>query len=80
MSRLGNRSIGTLLIHNSRSGREPKAGFIVLSKRRVVERIHAWGEYCRRMAMRHDRKTPVSAMQGWFAEAHILRSRLANLG
>ena len=52
-------------------------GCVVLPKRRVVERTHAWNERCRRLDMHHDRSTLIVTARVWFAKAHILVSRLA---
>ena len=53
------------------------AGFVVLPKRRVVERTHAWTERRRRTVMHHDRKLDISAAWVWLAEARMLLNRLA---
>ncbi|AST26534.1 IS5/IS1182 family transposase [Ralstonia pseudosolanacearum] len=78
--RPGNRSTGTL--HDPQQPLWPQlqASFVVLPKRWVVERTHAWNERCRRMVMHHDRKTSVSTAWVWLAEACILLSRLATTG
>ena len=55
-------------------------GFVVLPKRCVVKRTHAWGERWRRMVMHHDRKTSISAAWVWLAEAGVLLSRIALAG
>lgn len=52
-------------------------GFVVLAKRWVVERTHAWNERARRLIMHHDRLTQVSEAWVWLAEARILLRRLA---
>ena len=77
--RPGNRSTG--MLHDSQQSLWPlpTAGFIVLPKRWVVERTHAWNERCRRLVMHHDRRTSISAAWVWLAEARILLSRLAYL-
>ena len=41
-------------------------GFVVLPKRWVVERTHAWCERCRRLIMHHDRLLSVSEAWVWF--------------
>lgn len=56
---------------------KPIRGFIVLPRRWVVERTHAWNKRWRRMVMHHDRKNSISTAWVWLAEAHILLSRLA---
>ena len=58
-------------------GQEPIRGFVVLPKRWVVERTHAWNERWRRVVMHHDRKTSISTAWIWLAEARILLSRIA---
>lgn len=75
--RPGNRSTGTLHDPQQSLWQEPIRGFVVLPKRWVVERTHAWNERWRRMVMHHDRKTSTSAAWVWLAEARILLSRLA---
>ena len=42
-------------------------GFVVLPKRWVVERTHAWYERCRRLIMHHDRLLSVSAAWVWLS-------------
>jgi putative transposase len=77
--RPGNGTTGTL--HNPTQGAAPteeiNAGFVVLPKRWVVERTHAWTERWRRTVMHHDRKLDVSAAWVWLAEARMLLNRLA---
>lgn len=72
-----NRSTGTLRDPQQSLWQEPIRGFVVLPRRWVVERTHAWNERWRRMVMHHDRKTSVSTAWVWLAEARILLSRLA---
>lgn len=78
--RPGNGTTGTL--HTPKQTSEPtaeiKAGFVVLPKRWVVERTHAWTERWRRTVMHHDRKLAVSAAWVWLAEARMLLNRLAS--
>jgi transposase len=74
--RPGNRSTGTLHDHQQSLWQEPVRGFVVLAKRCVVERTHAWNERWRRMVMHHDRKTSISTAWVWLAKARILLSRL----
>jgi transposase len=76
--RPGNRSTGTLHDPQQPLWPQPAAGFVVLPKRWVVERTHAWNERWRRMVMHHDRKTSVSAAWVWLAEARILLNRIAS--
>jgi putative transposase len=77
--RPGNSSTGTL--HDPKQTPEPSAeinaGFVVLPKRWVVERTHAWTERWRRTIMHHDRKLAVSVAWVWLAEARMLLNRLA---
>jgi len=56
---------------------EINAGFVVLPKRWVAERTHAWIERERRTVMHHDRKLDISAAWVWLAEARMLLNRLA---
>nr|WP_299246513.1 IS5 family transposase [uncultured Halomonas sp.] len=59
--------------------RQPDAkGFMVLPKRWVVERTHAWIEKARRLVMHHDRRTEVSEAWVWLAAGRQLLSRLTN--
>ena len=53
-------------------------GFVVLPKRWVVERTHAWNERARRLIMHHDRLLKVSEAWVWFTEARMLLRRLAS--
>jgi putative transposase len=76
--RPGNRSTGTLHDPQQPLWPQPAAGFVVLPKRWVVERTHAWNERWRRMVMHHDRKTSISAAWVWLAEARILLNRIAS--
>lgn len=77
--RPGNGTTGTLQdpARTSEPTAEINAGFVVLPKRWVVERTHAWTERWRRTVMHHDRKLAVSAAWVWLAEARMLLSRLA---
>jgi transposase len=75
--RPGNRSTGTLHDAQQPLWQEPIRGFVVLPKRWVVERTHAWNERWRRMVMHHDRKTSISTAWVWLAEARVLLNRLA---
>jgi len=51
-------------------------GFVVLAKRWVVERTHAWNERARRLVMHHDRLSHVSEAWVWLTEARMLLRRL----
>lgn len=51
-------------------------GFVVLAKRWVVERTHAWNERARRLVMHHDRLTRVAEAWVWLTEARVLMRRL----
>jgi transposase len=77
--RPGNGTTGTL--HHPEQASMPtaeiNAGFVVLPKRWVVERTHAWIERWRRTVMHHDRNLDISAAWVWLAEARILLNRLA---
>lgn len=53
-----------------------KQGFVVLAKRWVVERTHAWNEKARRLIMHHDRLGSVSEAWVWLTEARLLMRRL----
>jgi putative transposase len=52
-------------------------GFIILPKRWVVERTHAWLERERRMVMHHDRSTANATAWAWLAQSRMLLRRLA---
>lgn len=52
------------------------ARFVVLPKRWIVERTHAWNERPRRMAKDHDRLISVSESWIWMVEARLLLRRL----
>lgn len=51
-------------------------GFVVLAKRWVVERTHAWNERARRLVMHHDRLASVAEAWVWLTEARMLLRRL----
>ena len=51
-------------------------GFVVLTKRWVVERTHTWNERARRLVMHHDRATTVAEARVWLTEARLLLRRL----
>lgn len=51
-------------------------GFVVLAKRWVVERTHAWNERARRLVMHHDRLGIVSEAWVWLTESRMLLRRL----
>jgi transposase len=51
-------------------------GFVVLPKRWVVERTHAWNERSRRLVTHHDRVCSVSEAWVWLTEARLLARRL----
>lgn len=78
--RPGNRSTGALHDPPQLLWPQPGTGFVVLPKRWVVERTHAWNERWRRMAMHHDRQASISIAWVWLAEARVLLSRLAAAG
>ena len=52
------------------------APFVILPKRWVVERSHAWIERSRRLVMHHDRSLRSAAAWVWLAEARMLARRL----
>jgi transposase len=56
------------------------AGFVVLPKRWVVERTHAWLERSRRLVMHHDRSTAHATAWAWLAQARMLLRRLVHHG
>ena len=73
-----NRSTGTW--SNAQLPLWPEAvptGFVVLPKRWVVERTHAWNERARRLMAHNDRSNWAATAWIWFAEARILATRLA---
>lgn len=51
-------------------------GFVVLAKRWVVERTHAWNERARRLVMHHDRLNIVAEAWVWLTEARMLLRRM----
>ena len=51
-------------------------GFVVLAKRWVVERTHAWNERARRLGMHHDRLNIVAEAWVWLTEARMLLRRM----
>lgn len=51
-------------------------GFVILPKRWVVERTHAWLERERRMVMHHDRSTANATAWAWLAQSRMLLRRL----
>ena len=53
-------------------------GFVVLPKRWVVERTHAWNDRPRRLAKDHDRNLAVSTAWIWLAEARMLLRRVVS--
>jgi transposase len=56
----------------------PAKGFVVLAKRWVVERTHAWNERARRLMAHHDRSSWAPVAWVWLVEARILATRLAS--
>jgi transposase len=54
-----------------------RGGFVLLPRRWVVERTHAWGERCRRLIMHHDRSSKIAESWIWLAQVGILLRRLA---
>lgn len=57
--------------------RAEAGGFVILPKRWVVERTHAWLERERRMVMHHDRSTRNATAWAWLAQSRMLLRRLA---
>jgi len=57
--------------------RAEAGGFVILPKRWVVERTHAWLERERRMVMHHDRSTQNATAWAWLAQSRMLLRRLA---
>ena len=56
----------------------PAKDFVVLAKRWVVERTHAWNERARRLMAHHDRSSWAPIAWVWLVEARILATRLAS--
>jgi putative transposase len=74
----GNRSTGTWSDAQQPLWSEDiPRGFVVLPKRWVVERTHAWNERARRLMAHHDRSNWAAIAWVWLAEARILATRLA---
>lgn len=59
---------------------ESDNGFVILPKRWVVERTHAWVERSRRNVMHYDRSTKVAESWVWLSQARNLLRRLTWLG
>jgi len=57
---------------------ESNAGFVILPKRWVVERTHAWIEKSRRCVMHYDRSTTVATAWVWLSQARNLLRRLCS--
>jgi putative transposase len=57
--------------------RAQAGGFVILPKRWVVERTHAWLERERRMVMHHDRSAQNATAWAWLAQSRMLLRRLA---
>lgn len=55
---------------------QQSAPFVVLPKRWVVERTHAWVERWRRLVMHHDRSPNIAAAWVWLAQSRMLTRRL----
>ena len=54
----------------------PAKDFVVLAKRWVVERTHAWNERARRLMAHHDRSAWAPVAWVWLVEARMLATRL----
>lgn len=52
--------------------------FVVLPKRWIVERTHAWNERPRRVAKDYDRRLDVAESWIWLTEARLLARRLTH--
>jgi putative transposase len=52
------------------------SGFVVLPKRWVVERTHAWLERSRRLVMHYDRSLAHARAWAWLSQARMLLNRL----
>ena len=66
-------------VPNAESG---PSGFLVLSKRWVVERTHAWNERWRRLVSHHDcyrRRNVIERCVGWLREARAVATRYEKL-
>jgi len=73
----GNRNVGRWQVDQADLfDTAPPTGFLVLPKRWVVERTHAWVERSRRLIMHHDRAVRTSVAWVWLAEARMLARRL----
>ena len=73
----GNRNVGRWhLEQGDLFDPAPPMGFVVLPKRWVVERTHAWTERSRRLIMHHDRAVSTSVAWVWLAEARMLARRI----
>jgi len=55
-----------------------KTPFVVMAKRWVVERTHAWLERSRRLVMHHDRSALHATTWVWLSQARMLLSRLTS--
>ena len=55
---------------------QPSKPFVVLPKRWVVERTHAWIERARRLIMHHHRRNDVFEARVWLARGRQLMRRL----
>lgn len=56
---------------------EAAGGFVILPKRWVVERSHAWFDRERRMVVHHDRSPRNATAWAWLAQSRMLLRRLA---
>lgn len=73
-----NRVSGTLVLEQQQLFPDaPAPGFVVLAKRWVVERTHAWNERARRLLAHHDRSNWAPVAWVWLVEGRILATRLA---
>jgi transposase len=53
---------------------------VVLPKRWIVERTHAWNDRARRLSKEYDRRLDVAESWTWLAEAKLLLRRLVTAG
>lgn len=73
----GNRNVGRWRLgQGDLFDPAPPTGFVVLPKRWVVGRTHAWAERSRRLIMHHDRAVATYVARVWLAEARMSARRL----
>lgn len=74
----GNRSAGRLVDGQLGLFEPLPSGFVLLSRRRVIERNISWNDRPRRLIQDHDRRIDVSAAWIWLTEARLLLRRIAD--